>query len=559
MANNVMNTDGGIPPFRFWCQHVLPLVYDDSLSYMELLCKVINYLNEMSEKIKSIDPYMSELTQEFIALKEYVDNFVDNLDIESAVDQKIEELIASGDFTDLVSPTMYTGKSIVWYGDSWGTTTDNVVDEFDDMFGQFCTITNRCIGGTTLTRLNATDFPDFSTNSGVQRITAAEDLGDFDYCFIMYGVNDWQTSTPIMNDDKDEYAFESALNMILTHITTQASTCKPVVILPTYVHRASLATDVNHMGCSIHAYINHAIEVCKRFGVRYINLYNLCGINKTNYTHFLRNDTNIWVHPMKFVSNMIAKYIWNGCYENGNCYGDDWSGNIVSSMIPVERTNADYYTRVSNFPYLINRKLAVGHSAQSWIVNSSRNDKTVVRMSGWFKGVNNAIGGIYIKCNNADQTEYEELPIQNITSDGYFECYVEFNRCDLIAPYITTDGEAYVYGFDIRVLNGDANVYGLTLSTSTALTRVQGSPELDIINGVAYYKGGVYTALADMDVSDNIINLQAWSSFTKYVLGFNQTKNKTIIFYTYQNMLKTANAIENGDTIIIPELIYPIN
>ena len=110
MANNVMNTDGGIPPFRFWCQHVLPLVYDDSLSYMELLCKVINYLNEMSEKIKSIDPYMSELTQEFIALKEYVDNFVDNLDIESAVDQKIEELIASGDFTDLVSPTMYTGN-----------------------------------------------------------------------------------------------------------------------------------------------------------------------------------------------------------------------------------------------------------------------------------------------------------------------------------------------------------------------------------------------------------------------------------------------------------------
>ena len=28
--------------FRFWCQTVLPLVYDDSLSYYELLNKVVN-------------------------------------------------------------------------------------------------------------------------------------------------------------------------------------------------------------------------------------------------------------------------------------------------------------------------------------------------------------------------------------------------------------------------------------------------------------------------------------------------------------------------------------
>lgn len=31
----------------FWCQKVIPLVYDDSLSYYELLCKVVNYLNDM--------------------------------------------------------------------------------------------------------------------------------------------------------------------------------------------------------------------------------------------------------------------------------------------------------------------------------------------------------------------------------------------------------------------------------------------------------------------------------------------------------------------------------
>lgn len=36
-----------IEPFKFWCQKVLPLVYDNSLSYYEVLCKVTNKLNEI--------------------------------------------------------------------------------------------------------------------------------------------------------------------------------------------------------------------------------------------------------------------------------------------------------------------------------------------------------------------------------------------------------------------------------------------------------------------------------------------------------------------------------
>lgn len=52
MANNVMNMDGNFKPFRVWCQHVLPTVYDDSLSYMELLNKVINYINQFGEYLE---------------------------------------------------------------------------------------------------------------------------------------------------------------------------------------------------------------------------------------------------------------------------------------------------------------------------------------------------------------------------------------------------------------------------------------------------------------------------------------------------------------------------
>ena len=39
------NTD--LKHFKMWCHKVLPLVYDDSISYFETLCKVVDYLNNV--------------------------------------------------------------------------------------------------------------------------------------------------------------------------------------------------------------------------------------------------------------------------------------------------------------------------------------------------------------------------------------------------------------------------------------------------------------------------------------------------------------------------------
>lgn len=41
---------GDITKLKFWCHKILPLVYDNSLSYYEFLCKVVAKLNEVIEK-----------------------------------------------------------------------------------------------------------------------------------------------------------------------------------------------------------------------------------------------------------------------------------------------------------------------------------------------------------------------------------------------------------------------------------------------------------------------------------------------------------------------------
>lgn len=64
-------------PFRFWCQKVLPLVYDDSLSAYEVLCKVVGKLNEMAENQNNLSDEIKEVAKDLNDFKEQVPGMVE--------------------------------------------------------------------------------------------------------------------------------------------------------------------------------------------------------------------------------------------------------------------------------------------------------------------------------------------------------------------------------------------------------------------------------------------------------------------------------------------------
>lgn len=61
--------------FRFWCYKVLPLVYDDSLSYYEVLCKVVKYINNLIDSDKEIIEDIEALKNDMKTVMKYIDNF----------------------------------------------------------------------------------------------------------------------------------------------------------------------------------------------------------------------------------------------------------------------------------------------------------------------------------------------------------------------------------------------------------------------------------------------------------------------------------------------------
>lgn len=61
--------------FRFWCFKVLPLVYDDELSYYEVICKCVDYINSLIENDKAISNDVEQLKQELKQVQEWINNY----------------------------------------------------------------------------------------------------------------------------------------------------------------------------------------------------------------------------------------------------------------------------------------------------------------------------------------------------------------------------------------------------------------------------------------------------------------------------------------------------
>ena len=109
--------------FRFWCQTVLPLVYDDSLSYYELLNKVVNYLNNTIQDVQdisddyqefeeSVNTQLSTLTQDMTTLANTVGQFDDRITLNTneihILDNEMEDTLQyEGVVTTFPNPTKY--------------------------------------------------------------------------------------------------------------------------------------------------------------------------------------------------------------------------------------------------------------------------------------------------------------------------------------------------------------------------------------------------------------------------------------------------------------------
>lgn len=91
--------------FRVWCMKVLPLVYDDSLSYYEVLCKVVKYINDIIDNDKVLAEGIEELKAELEIVKKWINDF----------DTSYAEQIIKDSIATMIFVTISDAGYIVYY------------------------------------------------------------------------------------------------------------------------------------------------------------------------------------------------------------------------------------------------------------------------------------------------------------------------------------------------------------------------------------------------------------------------------------------------------------
>lgn len=110
-----MDTVSKLNKMRFYCQPILPLVYDESLSYYETLCKVVGQLNTTGDTVNKLN---EGLTGE-IADRHAADAELDErLKLIEATNDKIHFLVFDGANPNVIMPTRDELYNWVRHGDA---------------------------------------------------------------------------------------------------------------------------------------------------------------------------------------------------------------------------------------------------------------------------------------------------------------------------------------------------------------------------------------------------------------------------------------------------------
>lgn len=86
-----------LQPFQAWVQQSLPAVYDDSLSYTDLLAKMLAYLNNLVANNNTLSTDVTNAIN-------YINTFFESTDFQDKVDDKLNRMASDGSLSRLIQP-----------------------------------------------------------------------------------------------------------------------------------------------------------------------------------------------------------------------------------------------------------------------------------------------------------------------------------------------------------------------------------------------------------------------------------------------------------------------
>ena len=103
-----MSNETKIPLFRRFVIQNFPYIEQDfdALTDYQLASKVVEYLNMVIEQTNQSTEQVAVLTDSFNQLKDYVDHYFDNLDVQEEINNKLDAMVQDGTMASLIDPIL---------------------------------------------------------------------------------------------------------------------------------------------------------------------------------------------------------------------------------------------------------------------------------------------------------------------------------------------------------------------------------------------------------------------------------------------------------------------
>ena len=128
-VNNNIKRSPNVPPFVRYCSATIPTMFDDSLSYYEALCALNNFIQKNLVEVINNN---ASVTEEYIKLtnelKEYVENYFANLDVQEEINNKLDAMAEDGTLANIIAN--FIQNEVTAYAPDYDEAGDLAVYEF---------------------------------------------------------------------------------------------------------------------------------------------------------------------------------------------------------------------------------------------------------------------------------------------------------------------------------------------------------------------------------------------------------------------------------------------
>lgn len=438
-VNNEYTKMNNLSPFKLCVIQNFPFIEADfdAVTNYQLLCKVVEYLNNVIDNNNKQNTNITQLEQNFITLYNYVKDYFDNLDVQEEINKKLDEMAADGSLSKLIQPLFDKYKTSI---DNEVNTQNEKIDVLEKRMNTF------------------TSLPDGST------------VGDAELADIKVGYDGTVYSTPAvavrtqvknLNNDVTYISEDNNINIKKLAIKTSD-----------YQLEISLKKGKKYI-FSINDTLDNAINFYINESEQYFDLAGKFNKTIKEFNFIPVNDiTKLYVKCYASYKDYFIYVKEVDVIEKLNDYAFSTSSNLYNSLNSVIKVNFK-----KNNQYNIALTSAVPTVVVNFYTDSSRTVETLVG------GIRPTNKNIVFNCNS--DIEYLYTSVYNETDRKTYDFSIYTNNN--ILPHYTPVILDTDFGGDIDDLSALATLLWAERSGMCDIIGVNCSvPRIGEYNGVAW-------------------------------------------------------------------------